>query len=91
MAENFYISGILLNGSLITILLLIIDFYLSKLLEKKKNVSKIYFLLKLFLLLLSGYSLYVSSTFLNDDHFEWKSDFKEEVKAYNADCISYFD
>ncbi|WP_128414297.1 hypothetical protein [Chryseobacterium sp. Leaf394] len=90
LAEVFYISGILLNGLVITFLLLIIDFYLLRLIKNKKFIVKTYLLIQLFLLLLSGYSFYISYTFLGDDNFEWKSDFREEVRAYSADCKSYF-
>lgn len=90
MSETFYVFGILLNGLVITILLLIFDFYLIKLLKNQKFVLKAYFFLQIVLLLLSIYSYYISYTFVSDDRFEWKSDFKEQKKNYNAECKKYF-
>lgn len=90
MAEIFYISGMLLNALIITFIILIIDFCLFKLLKNQKNILKIYAFLKIGLLLFSVYSYYISYTFLSDDRFEWKSDFKEQVRIYNAECKSYF-
>lgn len=90
MAETFYILGILLNGLMITCLLLIIDFCLLKLLKKRKLILKIYSFLQILFLLFSIYSYYISYTFLNDDRFELKSDFKEQVKSYKAECKGYF-
>lgn len=91
MAENFYISGILLNGLVIATLLLIFDFYLIKLLKNQKFILKTYSFLQIILLLLSVYSYYISFSFKSDDLFEWKSDFREQVKIYKAECKSYFD
>ncbi len=90
MSETFFISGILLNGLVITILILIIDLCLLKLLKDRKFIVKTYSFLQILLLLFSIYSYYISYTFLNDDSFEWKSDFKEQVKIYKAECKGYF-
>lgn len=90
MSETFYGSGILLNGLIIMVLLLIFDFYLNRLLTNQKFILKVYSFLQIVLLLLSIYSYYISYTFVSDDRFEWKSDFKEQKKNYNAECEKYF-
>lgn len=90
MAEIFYISGVLLNGLIITFFILIIDFCFLKLLKNQKFILRTYSFLQILLLLFSIYSYYISYTFLNDDRFEWKSDFKEQVKTYKAECKGYF-
>lgn len=90
MAEIFYISGVLLNDLIITFFILIIDFYFLKLLRNRKFLLKIYSSLKILLLLFSLYSYYISYTLLNDGRIEWKSDFKEHVKTYKAECKGYF-
>lgn len=90
MSDTFFISGILLNGLAITALIFIIDFCFLKLLKNRKLILKTYSFLQILLLLFSIYSYYISYTFLNDDRFEWKSDFKEQVKTYKAECKGYF-
>lgn len=90
MSETFFISGILLNGLVITVLLLIVDFCFHKLLKNRKFLLKIVSFLQILLLLFSLYSYYISYTFLSNDTFEWKSDFKEQVKTYKAECKGYF-
>lgn len=90
MAEIFYISGVLLNGLMFIFFILIIDFCFLKLLKNRKLILKTYSFLQILLLLFSIYSYYISYTFLNDDRFEWKSDFKEQVKTYKAECKGYF-
>ncbi len=91
MAEVFFISGILLNASIITILLVLIDFCLLKMLINRKIVLKIYSIIKIFLLVCSLCSFLVSYSFLSSgDFYEWKSDFKEKEKNYKPKCKNYF-
>lgn len=87
MANEYYLLGILLNSIIITLLFLFIDFILSRFLISKGSIlSKIYFMSKLLILSFSLFNIYISYTFLNDDNFRIKSDFREKVKEFNADC-----
>ena len=79
MANEYYLLGILLNSIITTTLFLFIDSILSIL-------SKIYLVLKLIILSFSLFNIYISYTFIRDDNFRFKSDFREQVKEFKADC-----
>lgn len=94
MATEYYILGILLNSIILTIIFLVSDFLTRNyLIKERKVLSKIYFGLKALIILFSLQNIYISFTFLSDDHIVWKSDFRKDIKVYNADCdarISFF-
>ena len=87
MANEYYLLGILLNSIILTLLFLFIDSILSKFLKSKGSIlSKIYLVFKLIILSFSLFNIYISYTFIRDDNFRFKSDFREQVKEFNADC-----
>lgn len=87
MANEYYLLGILLNSIITTTLFLFIDSILSNFLKSKGLIlSKLYFTSKLLILSFSVFNIYISYTFLSDDNFRFKSDFREQVKEFNADC-----
>jgi len=86
MATNYYVLGILLNSILLTLIFYYLDFLICKFLDRKKLLLKSYFVVKTFILLFSVLNIYFSYTFISDDHFSFKSNFKEDVEMYKADC-----
>lgn len=86
MATEYYILGILLNSILLTLIFLYSNFIIQKFLSKKKILLKFYFVLQFFVVLFSVSNIYFSYTFIRNDHFSFKSNFKKDVKMFNADC-----
>ena len=87
MANEYYLLGIILNSIITTTLFLFIDSILSNFLKSKLSIlSKIYLVFKLIILSFSLFNIYISYTFIRDDNFRFKSDFREQVKEFNADC-----
>lgn len=86
MATDYYVLGILLNSILLTLIFYYLDFLICKFLDKKKLLLKSYFVVKIFILLFSALNIYFSYTFISDDHFSFKSNFKEDIEMYKADC-----
>lgn len=87
MANEYYLLGILLNSIITTTLFLFIDSILSNFLKSKGLIlSKLYFTSKLLILSFSVFNIYILYTFLSDDNFRFRSDFREKVKEFNADC-----
>lgn len=86
MATEYYVLGILLNSILLTLIFLYLDSLICKFFDKKKLLLKLYFAVKIFVFLFSILNIYFSYTFIRDDHFTFKSNFREEIKMYKANC-----
>lgn len=86
MATEYYVLGIVLNSILLTLIFLYLNFIIQKFLSKKKILLKLYFVLQFFVVLFSLSNIYLSYTFISDDHFSFKSSFKEDVKLLKANC-----
>ena len=87
MANEYYLLGIILNSIITTTLFLFIDSILSNFLKSKVSIlSKIYIVFKLIILSFSLFNIYISYTFIREDNFRFKSDFRDQVKEFNADC-----
>ncbi|KIC61535.1 hypothetical protein RM51_17135 [Chryseobacterium taiwanense] len=86
MATDYYILGILLNSIILTLLFLYLDFLIQKVLIKSKILLKSYFALKIIITLFSFSNIYFSYTFISDDHFSFKSTFKEDIEMFKANC-----
>lgn len=85
MATNYYILGVLLNSVLLGLIFLYLDFILRKFLTKK-ILLRSYFVLQFMIVVFSLFNIYISYTFISDDHFSFTSNFRKDVELLEADC-----